>query len=80
MSQSQIDAFLQAASSDPTLQDKLKIAKNPESVVEIAQQAGFTLSVDDIKNGQSALSEEELQGLSGGLSYKQSFCGDCEGQ
>jgi predicted ribosomally synthesized peptide with nif11-like leader len=49
-------------------------------VVEIAQQAGFTLSVDDIKNGQSALSEEELQGLSGGLSYKQSFCGDCEGQ
>ena len=77
MTQSQIEAFLQAASSDATLQNKIKAAGDPESLVEIAQQAGFSISVDDIKNGQSELSEEDLQGISGGgvIKYKDALCG-----
>jgi len=76
MTQSQIEAFLQAASSDATLQNKIKAAGDPESLVEIAQQAGFSISVDDIK-GQSELSEEDLQGISGGgvINYKNALCG-----
>jgi predicted ribosomally synthesized peptide with nif11-like leader len=55
--------------SHRALQNKIKAAGDPESLVEIAQQAGFSISVDDIKNGQSELSEEDLQGISGGMSY-----------
>lgn len=77
MTQSQIEAFLQAASSDTTLQNKIQAAGDPESLVEIARQAGFSISVDDIKNGQSELSEEDLQGISGGggINYKYALCG-----
>ena len=76
MTQSQIEAFLQAASSDTTLQNKIQAAGDPESLVEIAQQAGFSISVDDIK-GQSELSEEDLQGISGGgvINYQNALCG-----
>ena len=34
--------------------------------LSIAKAAGFSLSADDLKNAQSEVSEEELEGVAGG--------------
>ena len=67
MSEEQIKAFLEKLKGDTTLQAKLKAAANPDAVVSIAKEAGFSISADDLKNAQSEISEEELEGVTGGL-------------
>ena len=44
MSEEQLKAFWEAIQSDPALQQKLQGVKNPASIVEIAKEAGFTIS------------------------------------
>jgi predicted ribosomally synthesized peptide with nif11-like leader len=41
-------AFLEKASNDYRLRDKIRIANNDSDVVEIAKQSGFTFSTDEI--------------------------------
>ena len=36
----------------------------------IAKEAGFKISAEDLKNAQSELSEEELEGVAGGETWK----------
>ena len=36
------------------------------TIAAIAKDAGFSISADDLKNAQSELSEEELEGVAGG--------------
>ena len=67
MSEEQLKAFLEKVKGDTSLQEKLKAADNGEAVVGIANEAGFSVSADDLKNAQSELSEEELEGAAGGL-------------
>ena len=62
MSEEQLKAFLEKVKGDTTLQEKLKAAKSPEDVVDIAKAHGHEFTVDKI----SQLSEEELEGISGG--------------
>ena len=66
MSLEQLKAFLEKVQSDPSLQQKLRSAVNPDAVLAIAKDAGFRISADDLKNAQSDLSEEELEALAGG--------------
>ena len=69
MSEEQLNAFLEKVKSDTSLQDKLKGAASPEAAVEIAKEAGFSITAEDIQSMQSAtveLSDEELEGASGG--------------
>ena len=69
MSEEQLNAFLEKVKSDTSLQDKLKAAASPEAAIEIAKEAGFAITAEDIQSMQSAtveLSDEELEGAAGG--------------
>ena len=69
MSEEQFKAFLEKLKGDTSLQEKLKAAADPEAVVAIAKEAGFSISADDLKNAQSDISDQELEGVAGGGSY-----------
>ena len=62
MSLEQLKAFLEKVKGDSSLQDKLKAAKTPENVVEIAKEHGYEFTADKL----SQLSEKELEGVSAG--------------
>ena len=69
MSEEQLKAFLEKVQGDTSLQEKLKAASDADAVAEIAKEAGFSISADDLKNAQSDLSDEELEGVAGGIGY-----------
>ena len=72
MSEEQLKAFLEKVKGDTSLQEKLKAA-SPEAVIEIAKEAGCSITAEDIQSTQSApveLSEEELEGASGGKNIR----------
>ena len=69
MSEQQLKAFLEKVKRDTALQEKLKAASDANTVAAIAKEAGFSISVDDLKNAQSELSDEELEGIAGGNNY-----------
>ena len=64
MSEEQLKAFLEKVKGDTSLQEKLKA--EGADVVAIAKEAGFMISADDLKNAQSEISDEALEGVSGG--------------
>ena len=69
MSEEQLNAFLEKVKGDTSLQEKLKAAASPEAGIEIAKEAGFAITAEDIQSMQSAtgeLSAEELEGAAGG--------------
>ena len=67
MSEEQLKAFLEKIKTDASLQEKLKAAADNDAVVAIAKVAGFSISTDDLKKAQSEISEEELEGVAGGM-------------
>ncbi|WP_186540313.1 Nif11-like leader peptide family natural product precursor [Synechococcus sp. BIOS-E4-1] len=73
MSEEQFKAFMEKVKSDTILQEKLKVAANPDAVLAIAREAGFEVSDDDLTK---ELTEAELEGVAGGGSYMQGGCGD----
>jgi predicted ribosomally synthesized peptide with nif11-like leader len=62
MSEEQLKAFIAKAKDDQSIQDKLKAAKSPEEVVDIAKEYGHEFTADKI----TELSEEELEAIAGG--------------
>ena len=69
MSEEQLNAFLEKVKSDTSLQDKLKAAVSPEAALEIAKEAGFSISAVDIQSMQLKmleLSDDELDSAAGG--------------
>ena len=62
MSKEQLKAFLEKVKADTSLQDKLKAAKSPDDLVDIAKNHGHEFETEHI----SQLTEEELEGMSGG--------------
>ena len=72
MSEEQLKAFLEKVKSDTELQEKLKAAASPEAGLEIAKEAGFSITSEDIQSMQSApgeVSDEELDAAGGGRSF-----------
>ena len=70
MSEEQLKAFLEKVKSDTELQEKLKAAGSNEAALEIAKEAGFAITAEDIQSMQSAtveVSDEELEGAAGGF-------------
>ena len=67
MSEEQLKAFLEAVKPDEGLQEKLKAAGDADAVIAIAKAAGFAISADELKKAQSEISEEELEGVAGGV-------------
>ena len=73
MSEEQLKAFIAQAKDDQSIQDKLKAAKTPEDVVGVAKEHGHEFAQDHMQE----LSEEELEGVSGGTgmnSVIRAFC------
>ena len=69
MSEEQGKDFLEKVKGDTSLQEKLKAATSPEAALEIAKDAGFAITAEDIQSMQSGtvqLSAEELEGVAGG--------------
>ena len=69
MSEEQLNAFLEKIKADTELQEKLKAAASPDAAVEIAKDAGFSISAEDIQLMQLAtveVSDDELEGAAGG--------------
>ena len=58
---------------DTSLQDKLKTAADFNAVVAIAIDAGFVISTEVLKNAQSEMSDEELEGAAGGGHFFDEF-------
>ena len=74
MSEEQLKAFLEKVKDDTSLQEKLKAAADIDAVAAIAKEAGFIISVEDLKNAQSReISEEELEGVAGGMGFIESI-------
>ena len=48
MSEEQLKAFLEKVQSDISLQEKLNAATDAEDLLEIAKEAGFAISTDDL--------------------------------
>ena len=84
MSEEQLKAFLEKVKGDTSLQEKLNGAADADAVVEIAKEAGFSISAEDIQSMQSAtveLSDHELEQVAGGCqvnSAKLSFPPYCK--
>ena len=79
MSEEQLNAFLEKVKADTSLQEKLNGAADADAVVEIAKDAGFSITAEDIQSMQSAtveLSDEELEGAAGGWFFP-SHGGSC---
>ena len=75
MSEEQLKAFLEKVKADTSLQEKLKAAASPEAAIEIAKEAGFAITAEDIQSMQSStveLSDEELEGAAGGRCLRRS--------
>ncbi len=66
MSEEQLNAFLEKVKGDTTLQEKLNGAADSGAVVEIAKEAGFSITAEDMQSSTVELSDEELEGASGG--------------
>ena len=67
MSEEQLKAFLEKFKADTSLQEKLKAASDADAVVAIAKEAGFSISAEDLTKAQSEVSDEELEGATGGM-------------
>ena len=67
MSEEQLKAFLEKVKADTSLQEKLNEAADADAVVEIAKEAGFSITAEDMQSSTVELSDEELEGAAGGL-------------
>ena len=70
MSEEQLKAFLEGVKTDTGLQEKLKAAADADAVVAIAKEAGFAISTEELNYQQEEVSQEELEGATGGASAK----------
>ena len=66
MSEEQLKAFLEKVQGDTSLQEKLNAAADSDAALAIANEAGFSISADDLKKAQSEVSDEEMENASGG--------------
>ena len=84
MSEEQLAALLAKLKDDAGLQEKLKGAADLDAVLAIAKDAGFDVSKADWLRYQAnqtlELSDEELEGIAGGLEVQMvTKCGRMKG-
>jgi len=71
MSQEQMAALRAAAADNEALQSALTSAATPDDFVRVANDHGYQISVADLPaaEGDSDLSDAELEGVSGGYTF-----------
>ena len=67
MSAEQFKAFLAKVRVDISLEERLNAAAGADAVVLIAREAGFMISVDDLKSTQAEAEDVELEAAAGGV-------------
>ena len=67
MSEEQLKAFCEAVQADTSLQEKLRTTTDADSITSIAKEAGFEITADEVKEAQSEMSDEQLEGVAGGI-------------
>jgi len=81
MSEEQLAAFIAKVKEDAGLQEKLNAATDSDSVMVIANEAGFLFSADELQRAhERSLTEEELEGVTGGLSTYEKVYIECGGE
>ena len=70
MSTALTKAFFEKASKDTDLQERLKTALEPNSIVAIAESVGYKISAEDIEKFMSDLTDKELEGAAGGVVHQ----------
>ena len=76
MSEEQLKAFLEKVKTDISLQEKLNAAGSNEAAIEIAKDAGFAITSEDIQSMPvKELSDEELETAAGGGCVLWERCG-----
>jgi len=65
MSLEQLKSFITKAKDNNDILEKIKAAESPEEVASIAKDHGHEFTADNLSTDN--LTEEELEGLSGGL-------------
>jgi predicted ribosomally synthesized peptide with nif11-like leader len=78
MSEEQIKAFLAAVKADANLQEQLNAVADAGTLVAIAKEMGFNVSVEELQGAQQGVSEEELEDLAG-AGYYSGFSTICPG-
>ena len=70
MTPEQIQSMIEAVKSKPELQSRLQTISSFEEAAALAQEAGFTLTPEELKqsveNGSVELSDSELENVAGG--------------
>ena len=64
MSEEQLKAFIAKVQADTSLQEQLK-AEGADPVA-IAKAAGFAITTEDLNSHRQKLSDDELEGVTGG--------------
>ena len=77
MSEVQLKAFLEKVRADTSLQEKLKAAADSDAALSIASEAGFSITIDDVKKAQSELPDKELESAVGGFGWPESLHCEC---
>ena len=72
MSDSQLQAFIETARKDESIQNKLREARTPDHVAEVAKEYGFEVTTKEL----GFLSKNELENISGGFSMMETGCYD----
>ena len=76
MSEEQLKAFIAKVQADTSLQEQLK-AEGADPVA-IAKAAGFSITTEDLKEQRQPLSDDELEGVAGGVGASATgYCQPC---
>ena len=66
MSEEQLKAFWEHCQSNQDIQNTLKDAKDLEDIAKFANDAGFSIDVDSLKQTNEVLTDRDLEYISGG--------------
>lgn len=67
MSDKQLKAFQDALMADAVLKENISAAADLEAVAALAKEAGFEIPLDAFRKAKTELSDEDLEGLAGGV-------------
>jgi predicted ribosomally synthesized peptide with nif11-like leader len=71
MSENQLELLLERLKSDSSLRNHFSSTNEPDALLELLKQEGFSLSLDELNFASHSLTDQELESLAGGNS------GDC---
>lgn len=68
MSKESVQEFFKAVENNKALSDKLKSADSPEAVVKLAEESGYSFTIEELKAiyAEEGLTQEQLDAVSGG--------------